>query len=228
MKPNLIIHPARWTRLNICLIAAWMVLLGACASNQGAQSAAEQSENGTAASIAPPPSPAPTTSRQTLEGIGSITVVTVHGKILAVDRANKLVTLEGPHGKKVTLTVRNPYNLDAAQPGMPFVAKFYEIVTIRKKQPGEVIPAIALDEGVATAEPGQIPGAVVGRSVEVVATISAINMQNNTVDLKGVSGNIETVTVANPANLAQVQVGEQIVITLTQAVAVSLDHDVGA
>jgi hypothetical protein len=154
--------------------------------------------------------------------------VTVHGKILAVDRANKLVTLEGPHGKKVTLTVRNPYNLDAAQPGMPFVAKFYEIVTIRKKQPGEVIPAIALDEGIATAEPGQIPGAVVGRSVEVVATISAINMQNNTVDLKGVSGNIETVTVANPANLAQVQVGEQIVITLTQAVAVSLDHDVGA
>jgi hypothetical protein len=220
-------HPhARLTAT--CLLAACMLLLSACASNQESQSAAEQSANGAAVSTASAPGAAQTSVKERLEGVGFITVETVHGKVLAVDRARKLVTLEGPHGKKVTLTVENTYNLDAAQPGMPFVAKFYEIVTIRRKQPGEVIPAVALDEGIATAEPGQTPGAAVGRSVEVVATITAINTKDNTIDLKGVNGSIETVPVANPANLQQVQVGEEIVIRLTQAVAISLDQDVGA
>jgi hypothetical protein len=211
-----------------CLLAACMVLLSACASNQGSQYTADQTANGAATATAAPPSAAQTSAKERLEGVGFITVETVHGKVFAVDRAKKLVTLEGPHGKKVTVTVANTYNLDAAQPGMPFVAKFYEIVTIRKKQPGEVIPAIALDEGIATAQPGQTPGAALGRSVEFVATITAINREENTIDLKGVNGSIETVPVANPANLQQIQVGEEIVIRLTQAVAISLDQDTAA
>jgi hypothetical protein len=210
------------------LLAACTVLLSACASNQGSQSAADQTANGAATATAAPPSAAQTSVKERLEGVGFITVETVHGNVFAVDRAKKLVTLEGPHGKKVIVTVANTYNLDAAQPGMPFVAKFYEVVTIRKKQPGEVIPAIALDQGIATAQPGETPGAALGRSVEFVATITAINREENTIDLKGVNGSIETVPVANPANLQQIQVGEQIVIRLTQAVAISLDQDAGA
>src|SRR5258708_17348255 len=45
---------------------------------------------------ATPPSPvAPIPSTEHLAGIGSATVLTVHGKIVSVDRANKLVTLVG-------------------------------------------------------------------------------------------------------------------------------------
>ena len=108
-----------------------------------------------------------------LVGIGSATVVTIHGKIVSVNRAKRLVTLVGPDGKRVTVHAYNPYNLAAAKPGAPFVAKFYEIVTVRKKRPGESLPAASLAEGVVSAVRGQIPGAVAGTSVRLVVTVDA-------------------------------------------------------
>ncbi len=145
-----------------------------------------------------------------------------------MDRANKLVTLVGPRGKQLTLHVNNPYNLAAAKPGEPFVARFYEIITIRKKQPGESIPPASLVEGIASAAPGQVPGAVVGKSTQLVATISAINRRKKTVDLTGPDGVVETVKVANPANLKHVKVGDDIVVTLSNVVAISLDQEPGS
>ena len=99
-----------------------------------------------------------TTAQAGPEGVGTATVITVHGKIVNVDRAHKLVTLQGPAGNKVTVYVRNPDNLKAAKVGEPFAARFYEIVIIRKKKPGENIQGASLSEGVWTANPGGVPG----------------------------------------------------------------------
>lgn len=175
----------------------------------------------------PPPSesqpPAPVGEH--LAGIGSETVITVHGKIVSVDREKSTVTLQGPSGKPLTVHVYNPYNLAAAKPGEPFVARFYEVVTIRKKMQGEAIPSASLEQGIISASPGQTPGAAFGSQLQFVATITAIDTNKNTVELKGPDGKVETVNVANPENLAQVKVGEDIVITLTNVVAVALEKE---
>ena len=68
-----------------------------------------------------------------------------------------MVTIEGTGGRRLYLKVENPYNLDAAKVGEPVVAHFYEVVTIRKKKPGETVPSASLKEGIATAQPGQVP-----------------------------------------------------------------------
>jgi hypothetical protein len=232
--------------LRALLIVTGIFLLAACAGNQSSNSYAPSSNTGAptagqsspgsadnaassnsaqAVAATPPPTMAPMPSTEHLAGIGSATVITVHGKILSVDRANKLVTLVGPRGKQVVLHVNNPYNLAAAKAGEPFVARFYEIITIRKKQPGESIPPASLLEGIATAAPGQTPGAVAGQSAELVETITAINRKKETVDLKGPDGVVETVKVANPANLKHVKVGDDIVVTLSRVIAISLDHE---
>jgi hypothetical protein len=178
---------------------------------------------------APPPQPAMSQpaapAGEHIAGIGSETLITVHGKILSVDREKMMVTIEGPSGKPVSVHVYNPYNLAAAKAGEPFVARFYEIVTIRKKQPGEVIPAVSLQQGIISAAPGQTPGAAFGSQLQFVATIDVIDTVKNTVELKGPDGAVETVNVANPENLAQVKVGEEIVITLTNVVAVALEKE---
>jgi hypothetical protein len=76
------------------------------------------------------PTAATPLAQEHLIGVGSATVLTIHGRrVVSVNRAKKQVTLEGPGGKLVTLQVYNPYNLAAAKAGEPFVAKFYEIVT---------------------------------------------------------------------------------------------------
>jgi len=172
-----------------------------------------------------PPAMATPPSQEHLIGMGSETVVTVHGKIVSVNRAKKLVTLEGPRGKQVSIHVYNPYNLEAAKAGAPFVAKFYEIVTIRKLLPGESLPAASLAEGIVSAAPGLVPGAVAGSQAQMVVTIDSIDKDKSTVAVEGPDSSVETVSVANPANLKHVKVGDKIVVTLTNVVAIALEPE---
>src|SRR5215472_19312856 len=66
-------------------------------------------------------------------------IVNFRGKIVDVDTAKSLVTLEGPEGERVTFTVQNPDNLKAAKVGEPFSARYYDILAIRKKNLGEQV-----------------------------------------------------------------------------------------
>ena len=47
--------------------------------------------------------------------VGSASEVVVRGKIVGVDRANKVVTIAGPEGHTIALRVTDPYNLKAAK-----------------------------------------------------------------------------------------------------------------
>src|SRR5215469_8182312 len=118
------------------------------------------------AAASPEPMASPAALQEHLIGVGSATVITVHGTIVSVNRAKKLVTLQGPGGKKITLHVYNPYNLAAAKAGEPFVAKFYEIATIQKLPPGQSPPSPTLTAGIVSAAPGQTPGAAFGGQLQ--------------------------------------------------------------
>jgi hypothetical protein len=233
-------------RLRLLLTGLFMLtLISGCAGASSAPTNAVQAGSGTSpttpTSVSSTPAPqarsvqaahinaaafAPNASGQEhLVGIGSATVITVHGSVVKVNRAKKLVTLEGPDGKQITLHVYNPYNLAAAKPGVPFVAKFYEIASIRELQSGETIPAASVAAGIATATAGQVPGAIVGTRRQIVVTVDAVNVDEETVAVKGPDGSVETITVANPADLKYVKVGDQIVLALTNVVAIALEKE---
>jgi hypothetical protein len=176
------------------------------------------------AAFAQPTSISKTTATQP-GSVTSATVITVHGKIVSVNRAKKLVTLDGPRGRKVTLKVQNPYNLHAAKVGEPVVVRFYEVVTIRKERPGEKVASASLKEGIATAVPGEVPGAVIGRRLQLVVSVVAIDQHNGMVTVKGPDGATEKVKARNPNNLQRLKVGDNLVVSLSQAVAISLDKE---
>jgi hypothetical protein len=170
-------------------------------------------------------SPATTPAQAKTEGVVSATVVTVHGKIAKVNRAKKQVTLEVPGGQEVTLDVQNPYNLNAAKVGLPFVARYYEVVTIRKKKPGESIPSASLKGGIATAKPGGVPGAVGELHVRLLVSVDAIDEANGTVTVKAADGTVETVKARNPENLKRLKVGDQLVVGISRAIGISLEKE---
>jgi len=246
MKSTIIPESAnRLTVIASIFLSITLLLLFGCSSAPGQSKSAAVAESGAASgqvsapvnanpapslqpTSVPPSATAPAPSQEHLEGIGTATIITIHGKIVSVNRAKKLITLEGPHGKTTTLYVRNPYNLKAAKPNERFVARFYEIVTIRKERRGESIPSVTLVEGISSAVPAETPGAAAGTSVQIVATIVTINKSKKTVNLKGPDSVVETVNVANPSNLGHVKVGEDIVITLTKVMVISLDKETGA
>ncbi|HZP46570.1 MAG TPA: hypothetical protein VFB15_13055 [Candidatus Binataceae bacterium] len=156
--------------------------------------------------------------------VGSASEVVVRGKIVGVDRANKVVTIAGPEGHTIALRVTDPYNLKAAKVGDPVVAHFYEIVTIRKKKPGETIPSASLKEGIVGAGPGQVPGGAVGQQLELLVKVVAIDKPNDTVTLQGPDGNTETVKARNPENLKLIKPGDELVVKLTRAVVIRIDR----
>jgi hypothetical protein len=162
------------------------------------------------------------------EGVTSATVLTLHGKIVDVNKAKKLVTLEGPEGRKVTLNVQNPYNLEAAKIGAPVVARFYEVVTIRKKKPGEEVPSVSLKEGIVTARPGGLRGAAASQQASVVVSVVAKDTSNGTVTVKGPDGSMETVKARDPKNLSRLNVGDELVVSVSRALAISLEKESGS
>src|SRR5262245_9069397 len=157
------------------------------------------------------------------QGVTTATVLTIHGKIAAVDEAQKQVTLEA-NGKKVTFTVENPYNLKAAKVGDPVVVHYYEIVTIRKKKPGEQLPAASLSEGLATAQSGT-PGAVDRQQADVLVTVTEVDLVNGTVSVKGPDGSVEKVKARNPQLLEHVKAGDELVISISRATAIAIDKE---
>ena len=219
------LNPQRWL---LAVASLSLLALGACSQSQPAQpDAPPPAAPATAAPATVASAPAGSSAasgKEHLIGMGTASVLTVHGKIVSVDREKKQVTLEGPGGKQITIHVYDPYNLAAAKPGLPFVARFYEVTTVRRLQVGELLPAVSLEEGIMMAQSGQ-PGAAVGRKLQVVATIDAIDTDDNTVTLKGPDGVLDTVDVANPQVLQQVKVGEPIVITLIDTVAIALQKE---
>lgn len=179
--------------------------------------AAEQS---TTTESATAPAAAAATSQLHFE-----TVLTTHGEIVSVDRINRLVAIKGPRGNTLTLEARNQKNLEAIHAGDRVLIRYIEGVQIRKKNPGEALPMATLKEGIAGAAPGESPKARISRKRTMVASVETIDEANQEITLKGPDGSIETVMVENPENLQSIKTGDPLVITHSQALALSLDKE---
>jgi hypothetical protein len=155
--------------------------------------------------------------------VRSATVLTIHGKIAAVDETEKLVTLEA-NGKKVTFRVDNPYNLKNSKVGDPVVVRYYEVVSVRKKKADEQIPSVSVKEGITTAQSGT-PGAVAEEQARVLVTVVDIDQANGTVTIKGPDGSIEKVKAADPNNLKLIKAGDELVVTVTRATAIAIEKE---
>jgi len=200
---------------RFALVVAATLSLAGCSNTQNSQQANVFSES------AGPPNATP------VVGIGAETVITLHGKIVAVDPANKLVTLQGPSGKNVSLTVNNPNSLASLKAGDRYVAQFTESISVIGKGPSDTPPVATLAAGLWTAVPGQIPGAAAARQAQIVVVVAAIDAADQRVTLRAPDGSTENIHVTNPAALQGVQVGDQIAITLTQSVVIALDPETG-
>jgi hypothetical protein len=207
---------SKGAKFEFVIAAALTLGLAGCASSQNSPQAAAMSE------AAAPPNATP------IGGIAAETVITFHGKIVAVDSANKQVTLQGPSGKEVTLTVNNPYNLQSVKAGDRYVAQFTEAISIVGKGPSTRPPVASLAGGLWTAKPGQVPGAVAAQQAQLVVVVAAIDPAHQRVTLQAPDGSTENLHVTNPDALQGVQVGDRITITLTQAVAIALAPEAGS
>jgi hypothetical protein len=151
-------------------------------------------------------------------------VTTVTATVEAIDLGTRMVTLKGPRGNMITFRAdERVKNLPQVKVGDQVVAKYYESWAVQVKKPGEATPGASSGGMVATAKPGEKPAGVAAREVTITATIQAIDAKVPSVTLKGPEGNVVEVRIRDPKNLENVKVGDQVVITYTEALAIAVD-----
>jgi hypothetical protein len=182
--------------LSLAAISLW-----GCSSQKSAENAAKPAE----------PSP-------TFEASDTVSTQ-VH--VLAVEKTNRLLTVQRPVGDTVVVQVGPEVkNFDHLKAGDVINVVYTERLTVRVEPAGAMSTTAQATE--TTAQPGQKPGGAYGETVETKATIAAIDTTNGTATLTGPDGGSYTVTPLDPTNLTKVKVGDLVVFTHTQQVAVSV------
>jgi hypothetical protein len=150
-------------------------------------------------------------------------VTTVTGTVEAIDLASRVVTLKGPKGNLFDLKVgEQAKNLPQVKVGDRVVVKYYQSIAARVMKPGEAGGATST-QALETAKPGERPGGIAANMVTVTATVADISPKKTYVSLKAPDGKIYDVKVKDPKNLENVKVGDQVEITYTEALAVSVE-----
>jgi hypothetical protein len=153
-------------------------------------------------------------------------LVTLTASVEAIDYTNREVTLKGPLGNEVTFTVdKRVKRLDEVKVGDQVRADYFVSVVaeIRKPTAEEEKNPIVLLDAAGKAPFGTSPAAGGLRRFKVVTTIEGLDRPTKTVTVKGPRGRYLTARVADPSRLTQVRIGDHIVVTYTEALAVSLE-----
>jgi Cu/Ag efflux protein CusF len=156
--------------------------------------------------------------------IERMSVAKMTATVEKIDYEKRMVTLKGPEGNMVTFKAGDEVkNLAQVKAGDKVTAEYYEAVAVQVLKPGEAAPGAQAGSAVARAKPGEKPAGMAVNTVTVTATIDKIDKKANRVTLKGPEGNKETVKVKDPNNLKKVKVGDQVVITYTEALAIAVE-----
>ncbi|MGE5856505.1 MAG: hypothetical protein ACM34C_08065 [Syntrophaceae bacterium] len=145
-------------------------------------------------------------------------------EVVAIDLQKRIVTLKGPKGEVRDIRVgEEAVNLPQVKVGDLVTVKFYESIAVEVIKPGTVSGA-GEKSAIVRAKPGEMPGGMAARQSTVTATITAIDKKEGTLSLKGPEGKMVIVKVEDPKNLDKVKVGDDLMITYTEALAISVEH----
>ena len=153
--------------------------------------------------------------------------VTISAVVEAINHETREVTLRGPQGNSVSFIVsEEARNLDQVSVGDVVTAEYVESVSIDVFANDGTEPGVGGLSAAGRSEKGEMPGVAVMDATVVTATVEEINIEANTFKLKGPDGEINEYTARNPENLKKAAVGDLVVITYTEALALSVEKTV--
>ena len=150
---------------------------------------------------------------------------TVSAVVEAIDHETRVVTVRKPDGEEITFTAsEEARNLPQVQVGDVLVAEYVESLSIQVVADDGMGTDAAKMAAVGRAEEGAMPGVAAMDSSVVVAKVVEINLDANTFKLAGPDGVVEEFVARNPDNLRRADVGDLVVITTTEAIAVTVER----
>jgi hypothetical protein len=152
-------------------------------------------------------------------------LLSITGIIQDIDYAKREVSLKGPGGHVETFSVDEKVKrLNEAKVGDAVTVDYYLgfAAELRKLTPEEEKNPLMVLDAAGKAGEKSAPAAGAMRSIKAVCTIEGLDRPTQTVTVKGPRGKYYVARVADPSRLEQARIGETLVMTFTEAAAVSL------
>lgn len=153
---------------------------------------------------------------------GRVAVMTA--TVVDIDLKKRIVTLENQEGEVRDFRVgEEAVNLPQVKVGDMVTIKFFESIAVEVVKPGTATAA-GENTTIVRAKPGEMPGGMITHQTAIMAFVKAIDKQAGTISLMGPAGKTVKVKVEDPANLEKVKVGDELMITFTEAQAISVER----
>lgn len=149
---------------------------------------------------------------------GEMKIVT--GTVEKIDLTARILTIKTATDFEEISVPASVKNFSNVTVGDKLTLRYYDNVVLILKKPGEA----AVDRRAETVTPGVAgTSGTLAKQRTITATITAIDQQAPSVSFKGPGGGTFTSPVRDRAALSTVKVGDQVEITWTNAVLVSLE-----
>ena len=152
--------------------------------------------------------------------------ITTMATVEAVDYDTRELVLKSSSGNLTTMRVGPEVKrLNEIAVGDTIRADYYISVASELREPTEEEKENPLEviEGAGRAEADELPAGGVGRQVRVVATVEHLDREAMTATLRGPYGRAMTVRVRDPERMEKASVGDTVVLTYTEALAISVE-----
>ena len=151
--------------------------------------------------------------------------MTVSAVVTAIDHETRVVSVRKPDGEELTFTAsEEARNLPQVTVGDVLIAEYVETVSIQVMANDGMEPEAAAATAMARTKEGEMPGFAAMDAQIITATVAEINIEANTFKLKEADGTVNEYVARNPDNLKRAAVGDLVVITLSSAVAITVEE----
>jgi hypothetical protein len=160
------------------------------------------------------------------QGVPGGVVVETHkmtATVTGIDAASRHVTLVSPDGKKTTVKCGpEVINFDQIRVGDQLKVTVTEELVAYLAEAGAP-PRDGAATAVALAPKGAKPGGMMAETVQVTAKVTAIDLKHHKATLQFPDGSTRKVAVRKDVDLTRRQVGEEVVLRITDMLAISVE-----
>jgi hypothetical protein len=145
------------------------------------------------------------------------------GDVVKVDKKKRTITFKNKEGESKFVAGSEITNFDQIKKGDHLKVTYQLAVAIELiKVKSDGIRSKVETNTVTKSRANEKPAETIANKTTIIADIVEVNREKKLVSVKGPSGKITTVTVKNPALLADVNVGEQVKVIYYDAMAASI------
>jgi hypothetical protein len=161
----------------------------------------------------------------TIEPREKLSLVTMQGTVTDIVGETREVTLKGPDGELVTVKAGpDVERFDEISVGDIINFDYYTYLKAEFRAPTseELAEPLVVMEGEGKATEGEAPAAAMGAMVKAVVTIEILNRPQMLATVEGPNGNYLTIPMTDAAFMEKLHIGQVVILTYAEAVAISL------